>query len=243
MYYLQSEDVMMLYHRFYITLILHSLLNLTTPDSIWRVADKFHCSRGFLQSIMNSTASYTSCLVHFTAVSYHTMVAVYWHLLPLGIRTTYLIFYCRVFVGITRAVVPPSASTRHYQETYLLLSSGTDSTHGGVWYETGEYKWAYATTKNVCGVCTVLLINVMVTFSHATYPPPPSLSLSQGRARQLLSAGIITPQQLASSDPHQLVECMDNLFPKQAKRLIMAAKVTCSVLQFYRIWHQRMHGL
>ena len=69
-YSLQPDEMMRLYHRFYITLILHSLLKLTTPDSIWRVADKFHCSRGFLQSIMNSTASYTSCLVHFTAVSY-----------------------------------------------------------------------------------------------------------------------------------------------------------------------------
>lgn len=48
---------------------------------------------------------------------------------------------------------------------------------------------------------------------------------TQGRARQLFSAGIGTIQQLANSDPFALCDTVDNLFPKQAKHLIQAAKV------------------
>ena len=66
----QSADMQQLYHRFYITLILHSLLKLTSFEALWRVANRFHCSRGFLQSVMNTTASHASCLVMFTAVSH-----------------------------------------------------------------------------------------------------------------------------------------------------------------------------
>ena len=47
----------------------------------------------------------------------------------------------------------------------------------------------------------------------------------QGRARQLVSAGITTPQQLASTDPKSLCEMIEHLYPKQAKRMVKATKV------------------
>ena len=47
----------------------------------------------------------------------------------------------------------------------------------------------------------------------------------QGRARQLVSAGISTPQQLAATDPKSLCEMIDHLYLKQAKRMVQAAKV------------------
>ena len=62
----QSTDTQTLYHRFYLSLILHHLLKTTSSNTIWRTANYFQCSRGFLQSVMNSTASFSSCLTHFT---------------------------------------------------------------------------------------------------------------------------------------------------------------------------------
>ena len=61
-------------------------------------------------------------------------------------------------------------------------------------------------------------------------PPSTFASLSpssQGRARQLLQAGYPTPQSLASLSPSVLCERVDHLYPKQARRIIQAAKVTC----------------
>ena len=51
------------------------------------------------------------------------------------------------------------------------------------------------------------------------------LFILQGRARQLVSAGVTTPQQLAAADPHTLVQNIEHLYFKQAKRLISSAKV------------------
>ena len=61
-------------------------------------------------------------------------------------------------------------------------------------------------------------------------PPSTFASLSpssQGRAKQLLQAGYPTPQSLASLSPSVLCERVDHLYPKQARRIIQAAKVTC----------------
>ena len=65
----QSDSSLSLYHQFYITLMLHSLLRAGSAHAVWVVAEYFHCSRGFLQNIINSTAAFASCLVHFTEVS------------------------------------------------------------------------------------------------------------------------------------------------------------------------------
>ena len=55
--------------------------------------------------------------------------------------------------------------------------------------------------------------------------PPSSPSSPQGRARQLLQAGYPTPQSLAPLSPSVLCECVDHLYPKQARRIIQAAKL------------------
>lgn len=65
----QSEDKEIVYRKFYLTLILNSLLK--QPDSgVWLVAEQFECSRGFIQNALHSTASFASSLVHFTEVFY-----------------------------------------------------------------------------------------------------------------------------------------------------------------------------
>lgn len=71
--------------------MLYSLLNTTSTgsDGVWVVADRFGCTRGFLQSIVQQTCSYSSCLVHFTEVR-------------LREREHYLFIACFInFAGIT----------------------------------------------------------------------------------------------------------------------------------------------
>ena len=73
--------------------------------------------------------------------------------------------------------------------------------------------------------------------SHRYHTHTHTYSHIQGRARQLLSAGITTPHLLATFDPDSLCDMVDNLFPKQAKKLIHAAKVSLlnSILYIYYI--------
>ena len=49
--------------------------------------------------------------------------------------------------------------------------------------------------------------------------------LRPGRARQLLAAGIRTPQDLAMADPTQLCQQVQYLFSRQAQNLVQSAKV------------------
>ncbi|XP_009068607.1 PREDICTED: helicase POLQ-like, partial [Acanthisitta chloris] len=49
-------------NRLYLTLVLYTLLKET---NIWSVAEKFNMSRGFVQSLLSSAASFASCLLHF----------------------------------------------------------------------------------------------------------------------------------------------------------------------------------
>ena len=65
---LQTPETSTVYHRFYLSLMLHYLLKTNSPSAIWKVANLFQCSRGFLQSVVNSTASFASCLTYFTQV-------------------------------------------------------------------------------------------------------------------------------------------------------------------------------
>lgn len=67
---------------------------------------------------------------------------------------------------------------------------------------------------------------------------------TQGRAWQLLSVGINTPQQLAQADPHMLSQDIDHLYYKQAKRLVNSAKVgcTCTSVKVCPLWN-KLRGL
>ena len=67
-----------------------------------------------------------------------------------------------------------------------------------------------------------------VTHTHTPSHPhthTPSHSHTQGRAMQLLAAGYRTPQDVATADPTTLSEQIEHMFPKNAKKLIHAAKV------------------
>ncbi|NXV06991.1 HELQ Helicase, partial [Cettia cetti] len=49
-------------NRFYLTFVLYALLKET---NIWSVSEKFNMSRGYVQNLLNSAASFASCLLHF----------------------------------------------------------------------------------------------------------------------------------------------------------------------------------
>ncbi|NXS53111.1 HELQ Helicase, partial [Brachypteracias leptosomus] len=49
-------------NRLYLTFVLHTLLKET---NVWSVAEKFNMSRGHVQNLLNSAASFASCVLHF----------------------------------------------------------------------------------------------------------------------------------------------------------------------------------
>ncbi|XP_041267886.1 helicase POLQ-like isoform X6 [Onychostruthus taczanowskii] len=49
-------------NRFYLTFVLYALLKET---NIWSVSEKFNLSRGYVQNLLSSAASFASCLLHF----------------------------------------------------------------------------------------------------------------------------------------------------------------------------------
>ncbi|NWY12925.1 HELQ Helicase, partial [Aphelocoma coerulescens] len=49
-------------NRLYLTFVLYTLLKET---NIWSVSEKFNMSRGYVQNLLNSAASFASCLLHF----------------------------------------------------------------------------------------------------------------------------------------------------------------------------------
>ncbi|XP_072228155.1 helicase POLQ-like [Leuresthes tenuis] len=49
--------------RMYLALVLFSLLKET---SVWKVADRFQLSRGFVQVLLSSASAFSSCVLHFT---------------------------------------------------------------------------------------------------------------------------------------------------------------------------------
>ncbi|NXF09897.1 HELQ Helicase, partial [Smithornis capensis] len=49
-------------NRLYLTFVLYSLLKET---NIWSISEKFNMSRGYVQNLLNSAASFASCLLHF----------------------------------------------------------------------------------------------------------------------------------------------------------------------------------
>ncbi|NWH37574.1 HELQ Helicase, partial [Chloropsis hardwickii] len=49
-------------NRFYLTFVLYTLLKET---DVWSVSEKFNMSRGYVQNLLSSAASFASCLLHF----------------------------------------------------------------------------------------------------------------------------------------------------------------------------------
>ncbi|XP_072310249.1 helicase POLQ-like isoform X2 [Eucyclogobius newberryi] len=49
--------------RMYLAMVLFSLLKET---NLWSVAEKFHLSRGFIQTLLSSASAFCSCVLHFT---------------------------------------------------------------------------------------------------------------------------------------------------------------------------------
>ncbi|NWW77742.1 HELQ Helicase, partial [Climacteris rufus] len=49
-------------NRLYLTFVLYALLKET---NIWSVSERFNMSRGYVQNLLNSAASFASCLLHF----------------------------------------------------------------------------------------------------------------------------------------------------------------------------------
>uniref|UniRef100_G3N8A4 Helicase, POLQ like n=1 Tax=Gasterosteus aculeatus aculeatus TaxID=481459 RepID=G3N8A4_GASAC len=49
--------------RMYLALVLFSLLKET---NLWSVSERFHLSRGFIQSLLGSSSAFCSCVLHFT---------------------------------------------------------------------------------------------------------------------------------------------------------------------------------
>ncbi|NWH82789.1 HELQ Helicase, partial [Piaya cayana] len=49
-------------NRFYLSLVLYTLLKET---NVWSVSEKFNMSRGYVQNLLSSAASFASCVLHF----------------------------------------------------------------------------------------------------------------------------------------------------------------------------------
>ena len=62
-----SSEQEVTYRRFYLSLLLHQLVvRGGGEEGVWRVAEEFNCSRGFVQSLLASTAAHCSCLIRFS---------------------------------------------------------------------------------------------------------------------------------------------------------------------------------
>ena len=60
-------------NRFYVTLMLYELLK---GKSVWDVAAHFLQPRGFLQSLLTTTAAFASCVLRFSQVRVQYVVGV-----------------------------------------------------------------------------------------------------------------------------------------------------------------------
>ncbi|KAM9263816.1 helicase POLQ-like isoform 2-T2 [Cariama cristata] len=62
MIYLRQNVDSAVVNRLYLTFVLYTLLKET---NIWSVSEKFNMSRGYVQNLLNSAASFASCVLHF----------------------------------------------------------------------------------------------------------------------------------------------------------------------------------
>ncbi|XP_041336012.1 helicase POLQ-like isoform X5 [Pyrgilauda ruficollis] len=73
-------------NRFYLTFVLYALLKET---NIWSVSEKFNLSRGYVQNLLSSAASFASCLLHFCEE-----IEEFWVYKALLIELTKQLTYC-----------------------------------------------------------------------------------------------------------------------------------------------------
>ena len=66
-----SPEKETVYRRFYLSLLLYRIVLGGGEEAIWEVADEFQCSRGFIQSLLSSTAARCSCLIKFSEQIQH----------------------------------------------------------------------------------------------------------------------------------------------------------------------------
>ena len=64
--WLLQRDAELDVKRFYVTLILYALWR---QQPVWRVAEKFRQTRGFVQQLLASAAAFAACVARFCAVS------------------------------------------------------------------------------------------------------------------------------------------------------------------------------
>ncbi|KAM6136489.1 helicase POLQ-like isoform 2-T2 [Phoenicopterus ruber ruber] len=64
MIYLRQNVDNAVVNRLYLSFVLYTLLKDT---NIWSVSEKFNMSRGYVQNLLNSAASFASCVLHFCA--------------------------------------------------------------------------------------------------------------------------------------------------------------------------------
>ncbi|KAM9662013.1 helicase POLQ-like isoform 2-T2 [Morphnus guianensis] len=63
MIYLKQNVDSAVVNRLYLSFVLYTLLKET---NIWSVSEKFNMSRGYVQNLLNSAASFASCVLHFS---------------------------------------------------------------------------------------------------------------------------------------------------------------------------------
>ncbi|XP_030046424.1 helicase POLQ-like [Microcaecilia unicolor] len=73
-------------NRLYLAFVLYALLKET---NIWNVSEKFILSRGYVQNLLNSAASFASCVLHFCEE-----LDEFWAYRPLLIEVTKRLTYC-----------------------------------------------------------------------------------------------------------------------------------------------------
>ncbi|KAI6656818.1 Helicase POLQ-like isoform X1 [Oopsacas minuta] len=65
----QGQEVT--YRRFYLALLLYRIVSGGEGEAVWKVAEEFRCSRGFIQSLLSSSAARCSCLIRFSEEIQH----------------------------------------------------------------------------------------------------------------------------------------------------------------------------
>lgn len=70
-------------NRLYLTFVLYALLKET---NIWSVSEKFNMSRGYVQNLLSSAASFASCLLHFCEVLCHK-----------NVKKFFVVWFCKIW--------------------------------------------------------------------------------------------------------------------------------------------------
>ena len=66
-----STEQEVTYRKFYLSLLIHRIVSRGEGETVWNVADEFSCSRGFIQSLLSSSAARCSCLIKFSEQIQH----------------------------------------------------------------------------------------------------------------------------------------------------------------------------